>query len=352
MPTRGLSILAIVTVAMVVACWIAIGERYREVSLEARGGGLVFPEFRRQADTVADVAVARASGQFVLSRRESGWANMGIGGYPARPGQVERIIGAVASLEYIEPKTEREELYRKLEVEDVTAGAKSTRLTFKDAAGGVLADIIVGKPKANGAGAGRPAMYMRRPSNERAWLVEGSPDVRHDAADWSDRMVVDIDARSLTTLVFKHADGEVIALHRAQETDRTLTLKNLPAGAKVEHQYQIDYMAGLLKEVRFSDARRTDGADLEAIPAFEAVAHSKDHLAVTLRASESGEGGSVWARIDAHVSDDAQASDQARREAARIKSDFNGWSVKLPRTITDKLVIRLSDIIGTNTTSQ
>ena len=352
MPTRGLSILAVVTVVTVVACWIAIGERYREVSLEEREGGLVFPEFRRQADAVADIAVARAGGKFVLSRREDGWANMGIGGYPASPARVEEVIGAMAGLEYIEPKTGRRKLHRKLEVEDVTADAKSTRLTFKDTAGAVLVDIVVGKPKENVSGPGRHGVYIRRPGDERAWLVAGSLDVRHDAADWSDRMVVDIDADSLTTLLVRHADGEVVALHRSQPRDRKLTLKNLPAGAKIEHQYQIDYMTGLLQEVRFNDAKRTSVAGLDAIPAFEVFAQSKDHLAVTLRASEPTEDGSVWTRFDARIPDDAQASDQARREATRIRSDFDGWSVKLPRTITDKLEIRLSDIIDTNTANQ
>ena len=352
MPTRGLFILAVVTVVTVVACWIAIGERYQEVSLEEREGGLVFPEFRRQADAVADIVVARTSSRFVLSRRESGWANTGIGGYPARSGQVEKVIGAMAGLEYIEPKTGRRELHRKLEVEDVTAGARSTRLTFKDTAGAVLADVIVGKPKENVSGPGRHGVYMRLPADERVWLVEGSLDVRHDAADWSDRMVVDIDAGSLMTLLVRHADGEVVALHRNQPLDRKLTLKNLPAGAKVEHQYQIDYMAGLLKGVRFNDAKRASAADLDAIPAFEVFAQSKDHLAVTLRASEPAEDGSVWTRIDARVSDDTQVSEHAGREAARIRSEFDGWSVKLPRTITDRLEIRLRDIIDTNTASQ
>ena len=135
--------------------------------------------------------------------------------------------------------------------------------------------------------------------------------------DWSDRAVVDIDAGALATLVVTHADGEVVALHRNRPGDRKLALMNPPAGAGIEHQYQIDYMAGLLQGVEFDDAMRAGMADLEAIPAFEVVAQSQSGLAVTLRASAPEEDGSVWTRIEATVSGEAPASDHARQEAAR-----------------------------------
>ena len=346
MPTRGLSILATVTVAAVVACWIAVDQRYRGVGVEGQASGLVFPELDDRINSVTHVAVSRAGGRFDLTRRTGGWANMGIGGYPAASRRVEDVLGAVAGLRYLEPKTQRRKLHHKLQVEDVAPGAGSTRLTFKDASGNVLADVIVGKRKEAVAGRNRQGVYMRVPDDERAWLVEGSLDVHHDAPDWSNRLVVDIDARSLTTLVVTHADGEVVALHRNRPGARKLMLTNLPAGADIEHQYQIDYMAGLLQGVEFDDAKRAGTADPEASPAFEAMAHSQDGRAVTLRASAPEDDGSVWARIEATVPRDTPASNQASQEAARINADFGAWSVKLPRTVTDRLRIRLDDIIG------
>ena len=346
MPTRGLSVLAALTVSAVVACWIAIDERYRDVALEEQTGGLVFPEFKDRINAVTHVEVSRAEGRFVLARRAGGWANMGIGGYPATSTRVENVLGAMAGLRYLDPRTRRRELHRKLGVEDVAVGAKSTRLTFKDPSGTVLADVIAGKPKEAVAGRYRQGVYMRLPGHERAWLVEGSLDVHHDAPDWSDRTVVDIDARSLATLVVTHADGEVVALHRSQPGDWKLSLKNLPAGTAIEHPYQIDYMAELMQGVGFNDAKRADVANLEAIPAVEAVAQSHSGLTVTLRAGAPEADGSVWARIEATAPGEAPASDQARQEAARINADFNGWSIKLPRTVTERLRIRLGDIIG------
>ena len=346
MPTRGLSVLAALAVSAVAACWIAIDARYRDITLEEQTGGLVFPELDDRINTVIHVEVSRAGGRFVLARGANGWANMGIGGYPATSTRVEDVLGAVAGLRYLEPKTKRRKLHHKLGVEDVAVGAKSTRLTFEDASGTVLADVIVGKRKEAVPGRYRRGVYMRLPGDERAWLAEGSLDVHHDAPDWSDRMVVDIDARALSTLAVTHADGEVVSLHRDEPGVRKLTLTNLPAGADIRHQYRIDYMAELLQGLRFNDAKRAGAADIEAIPVFEAVAESQGGLAVTLRAGAPDEDGAVWARIAAAVSGDAPASDHARLEAARIVANFSGWSVKLPRTVTHRLRIRMGDIIG------
>lgn len=346
MPTRGLSVLAALAVSAVVVCWIAIDARYRDGALEEQAGDLVFPELGDRIDTVTRVEVSRAGGRFVLARRAGGRANMGIGGYPATSTRVEDMLGAVAGLRYLEPRTQRRRLHHKLGVEDVTVGAKSTRLTFKDASGAVLADVIAGRRKEAVAGRYRQGVYMRLPGDERAWLVEGSLDVHLDVPEWSERMVVDIDARSLATLVVTHADGEVVALHRSQPGDRKLALKNLPAGAVIKHQYQIDYMAEMLQGVGFDDAKRAGMTDFMVIPAFEVVAQSQSGLAVTLLASAPEEDGSVWARIEATVSGEAPVSDQARQEAARLNADFDGWNIKLPRTVTDRLRIRLGDIIG------
>lgn len=349
MPSRGLLILAVVTVIAIGVSASAIDQRYGESVLANREGGLVFPEFAHQANDVAEIEVMRPGGRFALARREDQWDNLGIGGYPATSALVGRLLGDIAALQYIEPKTGRPRLYSKLEVEDVVPGAKSTRLTMKNMVGAVLADIIVGKAKDNIAETDGSGVYVRLPGDERTWLAEGALDVRYDAAEWSDSSVVNIAPNSLMSLAIKHADGEVVALHRLKPDDRKLALTNPPAGTRIEHQHQIDYMAGLLQELSFSDARRIGTSGVESVAIIEATAQSREYLAVTLLVDEIADDGSVWVRINAQVTDDAKAPDPVKRQATRIRSKFTGWRVKLPRTVTDRLRIRLSDIVETTT---
>jgi len=349
MPSRSLFILGVIAMVAAFACWFALDARYRTVAQEDQEGDLVFPEFQDQLANLTSIEVARAGGTFALSRREGAWANMGIGGFPTMPTRVERAILAVAGLKYIAPKTARDDLYHKLEVEDMTATAKSTRLTFRDATGAAFADILIGKSKEI---FGRNGAYVRFPGGSRTWLVDGSPDVRYDATGWSDRTVADFGADSLTALTVRKPDGEIVVLHRNSLEDRQLTLQNLPDGAIVEHQYQVDYMAELLQELKFTDARHSGKKPREDVPEFEVVVHWNRDLVAVLRVEEPMQDGSAWARIEARVNNELQASDLVKQEAARIQSTFGGWSIKLPRNLTDRIKIRLSDIIKTGVTVQ
>ena len=346
MPTRGLAVLAVVTVATGAASCIAVEGRYRQTVLEARGGTAVFPVLRGRAGSVVEIEVGRAGAGFAFERRGDGWANTGLGGYPARSELIETVLSEVAGLGYLEPKTARTALYPKLAVEDAGPGAGSTRLTLRDGDGGVLADLIVGKARPRTASAHRAGVYIRLPGRERAWLAEGTLDVHRDAAGWSDHEIVDVDARSVRSMTIRHEDGEVVDLHRAEPGDRKLTLRNLPTGAAVD-QHQIDFMAGLLEGLSFVDARAGGPSDPAVAPGFEVTAESMDHLRITLRAGNPAEDGSLWAAVDASLAVDVEASDYARAEASRIASQFDGWLLKLPRRISDRLEIRLHDITGT-----
>ena len=347
MPTRGLVVLAVVTVATVAASVIAVDKRYRQTVLEARGGEVVFPHLRGRTGGVAVIEVGRAGAAFALERRGDGWANTGLGGYPAGAELVETVLSGIADLRYLEPKTARAALHPKLGVEDAGPGAGSTRLTLGDGEGGVLADLVAGKARPRTANADRAGVYIRLPGRERVWLAEGTLDVHRDAAGWSDRAIVDVHARAIRSLTVRHADGEVVDLHRAGPDDRKLTLRNPPAGAVVAHQHQIDYMAGLMQGLSFVDARAGGLSDPAVAPGFEATVETLDRLRVTLRAGNPADDGTLWAAVEAGLADDVEASDHARAEASRIASQFDGWLLELPRRISDRLKIRLRDITGT-----
>ena len=348
MPTRGLSVLSAITVTMFVACWFAVDDRYSNFIQNTQEGGLVFPELQYQLAEITDIEVTRPGGKFVLSHRENAWVNFGIGGFPSVSDRVESIIAGMASMRYIAPKTGRGKLYHRLQVEDVTPTAKSTRLTFRDRAGATLADVIIGKPK---DAHNQKSVYVRFPDDAQAWLVTGVFDVYRDAVEWSNRLVVDFDAHTLNALTVSRLGRETVALYRNQPHDRKMTLKNLPSNASVAHQHQIDYMAGLLQDLNFIDAKHASEKILKVISVFKIVARWKNYLAVTLHAGEPMEDGSVWVQIDARVTDNLRASDIEKQEADRIRSKFSGWCIKLSRKFTDRIEIRLNDIIKPGATS-
>lgn len=342
---RGLAILAGVTLIAVVAAGWSLSERYTTAALEQREGGLVFPKLQQQASTISSVEVTRAKSAWSLDRQPDGWANMGAGGFSARQARIEKMIGGLAALSYFEPKTARTELHSKIQVEDIAEGTKSTRLTVKDDSGKILADVIVGKAKTGVAGLDRDGVYIRLPNEQRAWLAEGTLDVRYDAVDWSERRIVDIKSDSIGIMSVTNTLGETVEAYRKNADDADLTIKNLPENAEIDNQYQIDYMAGLLDNVMFSAAKRADEIDFGQKGGFSATVVSTEGLVVMIRTAAPEEDSSIWAQFDADVAKEFEPTEGAKKEAERIKATFADWAFRLPRAKTERLKIQLKDII-------
>ncbi len=341
MPGRGLTVLALVTLATVSGCWFTAAQRDQasyEVNPETTP---VFPSLQENRERISAIEVTRSGSRFVLSRNGGDWFNHGIGGYPALVQRIEDTIAVVASLKYIAAKTRRAGLYPRLGVEEASSTSKSTRLTFRDDQGAALADLLVGRNK---EGFDNPGVYIRIPGQTPAWLVSGSLDIHHDAIEWSDNEVVDFDGESVRTLAINR-DGEEIVLHRPQAHVPELTLKNLPSGYRIAHPYQINYMATLLENMRFIDARKVDGSDSGFVPVIEVDAELQGHPDITLRVVEILPDGSAWIEIFSPAPDRTSAAGEATA-AGRIHSRFDGWQVRIPGKHMDRLRIRLADIIG------
>lgn len=351
MPDRNLYLLLFFAVFISGASWWFIDARYQtNAAWQTPDKGLVFPALQHQLNDITDIEVVRASGNFLLSKRDGVWVNNGVGGFPALPNKVEKAIVAVASLEYKEAKTRRPGLYTQLDVENISASAKSTRLVFKEGTGNIVADLIIGKKKKI---LDRQGLYIRLANTEQAWLVANAVNneavnVRYDAIDWSNNNVADIAPGELAALSSRQASGDILELYRAQPQATKLTLKNLPSGAKIEHQFQIDYLSGLLNELTFVDAKPYLSTLQNSLPAVTVEAKTQYGSVITFKVYQPLADGSVWTQVEAKLVNAATASPKAQLEVTRITSAFNGWLIQLPRKFTDRLKIKLSDILNEN----
>src|SRR5260370_523543 len=76
----------------------------------------------------------------------------------------------MADLTLVEPKTQKADLYPRLDVEEPGKG-KSTQVSVKDKSGATLAELIVGKRRSDRLGAGNDCVYLRKADNPQAWLA-------------------------------------------------------------------------------------------------------------------------------------------------------------------------------------
>src|SRR5215469_18493209 len=151
-------------------------------------GELAFPALAGKLGDVASVTVSHNGATTTMIRDGDSWLVSEKGNYPANAGKISQIVRAMADLTLVEPKTQKAELYRRLELDDPGKG-KSALVTVKDKSGGAIAEAIVGKRRYDRLGGGNDGVYLRKPGDAQAWLARGSLDPSGDPPSWLDRRI-------------------------------------------------------------------------------------------------------------------------------------------------------------------
>ncbi|TMJ59516.1 MAG: DUF4340 domain-containing protein, partial [Alphaproteobacteria bacterium] len=190
MRNRGFTLLLAATVVLVaVAIYaLAIGERAASPAL---AGERALPGLAAKLGELAWVRLSHGTTKIDFAAIGTRWAVVEKGNYPAAPGKLRQLLLGLADLTLIEPKTERPDLFARLDLDD-PANGKSTDVKLNDRTGQTVAELIVGRRRTDRLGTGNDAVYVRKPGNDRAWLARGSLDVSGEVIDWLDRRILDI----------------------------------------------------------------------------------------------------------------------------------------------------------------
>src|SRR5207253_4243403 len=205
MQPRGLILLAAATLVLVALAVAALATGDRTVS-RAAPGETALPVLAGKLDQVALVGLKRSALELTFVRDGDGWLVAEKGNYPAAAGKVRQIVLGMADLAFVEPKTQKADLYPRLELDD-PGKAKSTLVTLKDKSGAVLAELIIGKRRFDRLGAGNDGIYIRKPSDAQAWLARGSLEFSDQLASWLDRRVLDLPEKRIAKVTLTQPDG-------------------------------------------------------------------------------------------------------------------------------------------------
>src|SRR6266705_4046180 len=116
MQKRGLISLAVATVVLVALAIVVLASGARGVS-RAAPGERAFPALAAKLGDVASVTILRNGSTVTLIRDGDSWLVADKGNYPANAGKISQIVLAMADLTLVEPKTQKADLYPRLEVE-------------------------------------------------------------------------------------------------------------------------------------------------------------------------------------------------------------------------------------------
>ena len=334
MQARSLALLAAVTVVLVALAVIVLTSGDRASSHVAPGGPAI-PSLAAELRDVASVRVWRDGVNLMLIRDGDSWLVADKGDYPANAAKISQIVRAMADLTLVEPKTEKPELYPRLELEDPGSG-KSSLITIRDKSEAKLAELIVGKRRYDRLGGGNDGVYLRKPGDPQAWLARGSLDPSGEVSSWLDRRILDIPEKRIARVILSQPDGTKLAIGRSAP-DAKFTVEDAPADAKFRSESATSGPAGALDTLDLDDVKPAGELPVPDKDVTTASFTTFDGLTVDVRLTERDK--TSWIAISATGSGSAEA------EAKKIDGKVSHWTYAIPAYKANLLKTKLADLI-------
>ena len=334
MQSRSLILLASATVVLVAIAIIVLASGDRGVS-RAAPGQPAFPALAAKLGDVASVTVSRNGTTMTLIRDGDSWLVAEKGSYPANAPKISQIVRAMADLTLVEPKTQKPDLYPRLEVEDPGNG-KSALVAVKDKSGGDLAQAIVGKRRYDRLGAGNDGVYLRKPGEAQTWLARGTLDASGDPASWLDRQIIDISEKKIAKVTLTQPDGTRLVISRAAP-DASFAVEDAPADAKFKSESTTSGPATALETLDLDDVKPAGELPVPDKDVVTASLTTFDGVILDLRLIERDK--TNWIAISAAGSGSAEA------EAKKVEDKVSHWVYAIPAYKANLLKTKLADLL-------
>jgi Domain of unknown function (DUF4340) len=334
MQRRGLLLLAAATLVLVALAVVAIATGDRTVSRTAPGEAAL-PALAGKLGEVASVGLKRSALELTFVRDGDSWLIAEKGNYPAAAGKVRQIVLGMADLALVEPKTQKADLYPRLEIDDPGKG-KSTLVTLKDKSGAALAELIIGKRRYDRLGAGNDGVYIRKPGEDQAWLARGSLEFSDQLSSWLERRVLDIPEKRIAEVTLTQPDGAKLVIMRTSP-DAQFTVEDAPGDAKFKSETATRQPAMALETLDLDDVKPATDMHVPDKDVFTASFATFDGLTVNVR---------LFDRDNLHwIAVSATGAGSAEAEAKEIDGKVERWIYAVPSYKATALKTKLADLL-------
>lgn len=334
MTPKSLLGLGIVTAAAVVAAAATVTGQYTP-SRSFQDQTPVVAGLEDKLNSISEFALKTGEGTFTIRRHGGAWTLAEKGDYPVNEDVVRTMLVQLSQLRLAEAKTRMADRYSRIEVEDVgPKDAKSVLLTVKDGAGGVVANLIIGKIKPDATGAGMAGVYLRKPGDAQAWLARGVFEMPRTAEVWLVKDIVDIGEKRIQRVTVTPPNGEPLVVFKEKPGDRRFSIEGLADGKKPKDG-ELNGFGSALAGLNLGDVMPASQRPLAADKAVRAEIRTFDGLTITA-VMEKGEKG-IYVRLEAAgapVSDGTPAGTDGKtdviKEAQEINARVASWVYMVP----------------------
>jgi len=322
MNTKSLTILGGATALVAVLAIVALQSRESAVEATPTGQKL-FPDLTAKINDAAEIEVKRKDGVTTLKKAGGTWGLAEKNGFPIDMSGVRKCLIGMSQMTTAEEKTADPKLYSKLGVEDPAAeGATSTLVTVRDANGGTMAALIVGKER-TGKGQGNVRqVYARKPEEARSWLVNGDLGLHEKSTDWLEKKILEIKRERIRSVEVRHASGEVVLVDRDKPETDEFTLHDIPEGKELSYPSAPGSLGSALEWLNLEDVKPASELDVKDGATATAKFSTFDGLTVTVTTKNVGD--LTYARFEASYEappEDTGPPAPAEPEAGKPEAD-------------------------------
>lgn len=304
-------------------------------------------------DEIADIVVTKGGKSVTLVRSGEELTIKEEHGYRAKNESVNRLVRSLLELELEKEVGRGEDLAKELGIEP--AGEDTIEVVLKNATGGEMVRLRVGKDFEGGSGGGSGGLgsYVKRLDQEDApiYLTSARASLDTDASAFLRKELVDVPSSDIVRI-----EGPDFVFSKAERDQ--LALEGVPAG-KRENSAQASKVKSALSRLELDKVYLVDDAevrDLEWRPALRV--HLGDNSGYTVFAGVAGE--RVFLRLSAfHDVDRIEITRDESEEELEGKADilkrndevqqFNtyhgSWAYEVTDYIGDKFKLKRSDLL-------
>ena len=248
-----LVILSFITIIVIVAASIFANLRAPQSQKEKIP---FFPELANQIESISAISIKGYSESINLTRENNIWGIDEFDGYPALLDKVKSTVLGAADLKINAPKTALPRLYHRLGVEgpDVE-DTNSLLLTLYGSNKDKIIEVIVGKSRLSSSAKNISGLYVRKPKEEKSYLVDGVLDISSIKTDWINRNLFDVPAESVKSVNISHSDGDSYTLYKDEQGQEKFDLENMPIGQELASELIINRFGTILQDVQISGAK-------------------------------------------------------------------------------------------------